>query len=850
MDASAIVKKIEPKNNQDTGTVQPLIIEQQNKLPQIANPEDFPNEGKIFIVHGYDRYINNSYDVDELFRLFRFRPNNSSSVDPSSPYYCDYMAIGDDAKELVRDEYFHLVDTKFEEDQLPTTISMKYKPKRTIMLASVLTDHYYGPFDYEEPERKSDSGLYDIRLKACERLPGFQSPNYLVLKVPKDSFESVSTGRENILVARISDLTGGTYEEVDFISNEQLIRWGNERIVSRSPDKGLRKKELKEYQFLISQLINAEEKFAVRRKKRLLEIFTRLDLWQDERANIIENYLNTPAGEEQIKKYVESPGIVLDSAKEHLEKELGETQKHLDDEIARLVEIKQQRENYIAELEAKNKLTEHQQEQELTQNLKDLTEELKRNTQELDEICERINVASNIQSLQDQERVHQLLLEHVRKQAQEEEKKQKDTLDELKKTKREIERNIKTTHEDLKRKLAEVARDDKPYLDILNGIIPTITNDEITVPRKVNERQDKPVTAKELIDEVCSALKSDFGRDYRFEDVANYVLCIHQNFLTVFAGLPGVGKTSLITYLAKALGIEDQGLFLTVSTARGMTSQRDLLGYYNPLSQRYQPSQTGLYQYLEALKQDEKPFPYWVLLDEANLSPIEHYFSSFLIMCDDYVAKILTTGEPGSNNTLGIPSSLRFMATVNYDNTTEPLSPRVIDRVPVIYIEAPKGFEISSIGPSETAPIKATKEVLSYTDFQSLFSTEGTNEDTFTDNESRILKNIVDSLESIVEAKKGSPAIVSPRKWKQICRYCCAGREIMKGEEGKGSSLRALDYAVAQHILPLINGNGDKYRRRLDDLQKAVEYLDKSKGLLTRIINVGEEDQKFYRFFC
>jgi hypothetical protein len=140
--------------------------------------------------------------------------------------------------------------------------------------------------------------------------------------------------------------------------------------------------------------------------------------------------------------------------------------------------------------------------------------------------------------------------------------------------------------------------------------------------------------------------------------------------------------------------------------------------------------------------------------------------------------------------------------------------------------------------------------VLSYKDFQSLFSSEGTNEGAFTDTEARTLKNIVDSMESTVEAKRGLSVIVSPRKRQQIRRYCCAARELMKGEEGKGSSLRALDYAVAQHILPLINGNGDKYRRRLDDLQKAIDNLDNSKRLLKRIVDVGEEDQKFYRFFC
>ena len=41
--------------------------------------------------------------------------------------------------------------------------------------------------------------------------------------------------------------------------------------------------------------------------------------------------------------------------------------------------------------------------------------------------------------------------------------------------------------------------------------------------------------------------------------------------------------------------------------------------------------------------------------------------------------KILRLGE----DKLLIPESLRFISTINYDNTTEFLSPRLIDRPPL-----------------------------------------------------------------------------------------------------------------------------------------------------------------------
>ena len=71
-------------------------------------------------------------------------------------------------------------------------------------------------------------------------------------------------------------------------------------------------------------------------------------------------------------------------------------------------------------------------------------------------------------------------------------------------------------------------------------------------------------------------------------------------------------------------------------------------------------------------------------------------------------------------------------------------------------------------------------------------------------------------------------------------------RDIMNAN---GYALQALDYAVAQHILPLINGNDDSYRRRLDNLGGAIDQLTRSKRILREIISTGEREHKFALFF-
>ena len=67
-----------------------------------------------------------------------------------------------------------------------------------------------------------------------------------------------------------------------------------------------------------------------------------------------------------------------------------------------------------------------------------------------------------------------------------------------------------------------------------------------------------------------------------------------------------------------------------------------------------------------------------ILLDEANLSPMEYYWSDFMNICDDLGPQ--STVNLGENYVFGIPETLHFVATINNDHTTETLSPRLIDR--------------------------------------------------------------------------------------------------------------------------------------------------------------------------
>ncbi|GAA5009279.1 hypothetical protein GCM10023206_16330 [Acinetobacter puyangensis] len=389
----------------------------------------------------------------------------------------------------------------------------------------------------------------------------------------------------------------------------------------------------------------------------------------------------------------------------------------------------------------------------------------------------------------------------------------------------------------------------KPFVETINGNnISTIKKVEmdISIQSHVTDPTNTNIPFN-IINRIEQSLRVK-GRSISPIEIINLIITIQQSFLCFLAGLPGGGKTSLVRLLADVNGISSKR-FLEIPVARGWTGQKDLIGYFNPISNRFQTSSTGMYNFISALDKESdnniNSALALILLDEANLSPIEHYWSSFMGISDDIrTKKSIRLGE----NLFTIPENLRFIATINYDNTTEFLSHRILDRAPVILLD---GNQIipSMINDEFQSLEKIIPMPISYNSMEQYFGTVDQIPD-LTDKEQRIFDQIKSTLEDKT-FEYGKSIQISNRKVIAIHQYCNKARPLMRTYSDDNDVL-ALDYAILQLILPQIRGNGKNFSNRLLKLKDVLNSheLNKSVECLETIINNGNADLNTYDFFC
>jgi hypothetical protein len=308
----------------------------------------------------------------------------------------------------------------------------------------------------------------------------------------------------------------------------------------------------------------------------------------------------------------------------------------------------------------------------------------------------------------------------------------------------------------------------------------------------------------------------------------------------VLAGPSGIGKSSLPRLYAEALGQLDEHLLVPVQP--DWLDAHAVLGAFNSLSQRFEPAANGLTDRLITAATDlaeGRGGIYVICLDEMNLSRVEHYFAWFLSIMEApsrerrlrlFAAAQERAADPYARfRSIPLGTNLRIVGTVNIDETTHILSPKVLDRTPVLTFEPPdlsKGLGEGQSG-SQSAALGGIRDVHheQYTTWVTPMAVD---------------KAQIEQLLALDKLITGYQGGLGYRVRNRLLAYLSSAQGLL-------SSDRSLDYAIAQMVLPRLRAAAPGFAHLLEELVAAWpgERFPRCGTLLNRMLEADGE----YEFF-
>ena len=188
--------------------------------------------------------------------------------------------------------------------------------------------------------------------------------------------------------------------------------------------------------------------------------------------------------------------------------------------------------------------------------------------------------------------------------------------------------------------------------------------------------------------------KKDFHKDCRnaglhYSDslLTRFIGSLLTKPFVILTGLSGSGKTKLAEAFAKWIS-NDSSQYCIVPVGADWTNRDPLLGYPNALDSKvYIKPDSGVIDLIIDANSNPQ-LPYFLILDEMNLSHVERYFADFLSVMESkdcinlYDEKVANENDVPSK--IKLPENLFIIGTVNIDETTNMFSPKVLDRANTI----------------------------------------------------------------------------------------------------------------------------------------------------------------------
>jgi 5-methylcytosine-specific restriction protein B len=176
------------------------------------------------------------------------------------------------------------------------------------------------------------------------------------------------------------------------------------------------------------------------------------------------------------------------------------------------------------------------------------------------------------------------------------------------------------------------------------------------------------------------------GLQFNSQVLSRFTASLLTKPFIILTGLSGSGKTKLAQAFVQWI-CQRETQYRIIPVGADWTNREPLLGYPNALKpeEYVKPDSGALDLIIEANKHPD--LPYFLILDEMNLSHVERYFADFLSVMESkekiplYAEGTVDNGVPAK---LRVPSNLFIIGTVNIDETTNMFSPKVLDRANTI----------------------------------------------------------------------------------------------------------------------------------------------------------------------
>lgn len=362
--------------------------------------------------------------------------------------------------------------------------------------------------------------------------------------------------------------------------------------------------------------------------------------------------------------------------------------------------------------------------------------------------------------------------------------------------------------------------------------------DQKTKKESEDNKEDKKDSQQPFSISRMISLISETGLLYSPDLIKRFAFSLMSKRFLILSGLAGSGKTQLALAFANAL-IEDETQLCVVPVGADWTNREPLLGFPNALQEGlYVKPESGVLDLLiEANKQENKAKPYFLVLDEMNMSYVERYFADFLSSMESHKAMPLWKGFSDEvPQTICLPDNLFIIGTINVDETTYMFSPKVLDRANVIEFKiSPDEMDLFL---REMKPID--RECINYkaADMAASFVSIAESKDLADD------KEIRETLTSFFKDLKAVNSEFGYRSATEIYRFV-SHAQTNDDTEKKMTLAEIIDCAVVQKLLPKLHGSRKKLDKTLNTLWK--ECFDGEAQKETTSISADKVEKAKYK---